>query len=139
MKRLIAGGFAALLYFICLFAFDHKPNKVEATAQPQPRPVMEQFNADELALLTAVCGKPTSDKLTDASAYGGANAKRRALIYGKNNTEFWFLKNSVDAHAWTFVGAFNAKGDDSSLSQEELHQRMPCTQKAEFHKGPLDQ
>jgi hypothetical protein len=141
MKRLLAGGIAGFLFFVCLFAFDHKSNKVEATAQPQPQPrsAMEHYNIDELALLTAACGKPTSDKLSNAAAYGGANAKRRTLVYGKDNAEFWFLKNSVDAPEWTLVGSFNAHGDDSVFSPSELHQRMPCTQKVAFHTSAADE
>lgn len=133
MKRLFAGGIAALLFFVVLFLSINSSNKATATAPSQASPAMEHYNTDELALLTTACGKPTSDKLSDASAYGGANGKRRALVYGGNKTEFWFLKNSVDASEWTMVGAFKSHGDDGALSPEELHHRMPCTQKVEFH------
>lgn len=34
MKRLLFICLAVLIYFICLFTFDHKPSKVAATTQP---------------------------------------------------------------------------------------------------------
>lgn len=130
MRKLLI---SLLFIFVSFSAFlaIRTSRKIGAAARA-PHEIV-QYKTDELNLLTAACGQPSSDKQTDASAYGGSNAVMRVLIYKKQNAEFQFLKNSVDALAWTMVGAFKAHGDDNVLSPEELHRWMPCTQQVEFH------